>query len=663
MLESSPYVRGVSMTVSLVRRFQDYGAWRQNVAKRISDFRAWLDKNELSDGQTDLRLTQVLERLSEDKLTIAFVAEFSRGKSELINAIFFAEYGRRLLPSAAGRTTMCPTELQWEPRLGPSLQLLPIETRATHATTSEFKRFPEEWTVLPLDIGSPEALANVFQKVRDTKLVPIEEAKNYGLFVNTEPDAHFQQRNDGLVEIPCWRHAIINFPHPLLEQGLVILDTPGLNAIGTEPELTLNLLPSAHAVLFILALDTGVSQTDVEVWRDYIQASGPRGRCALAVLNKIDSLWDGLRTEPEIEAEIQNQIAYCAETLEIAPDAVFPVSAQRGLVAKINGDGALLDRSRLLTLESALSSTLIPRRLEIVRDATRAEIVELMQRTASLLEVRASGVQEQLDELKSLRGKNMNVVESIMRRVRTEKQDFENGLLKFQSLRKDFSEASNQLFTQLGLDALNEDAKRTLEQVRKSRFTPGVRSAMHSFFGSARARLDGAATQVSEIHKMMTEVYRGFEAEHGLRLGAPAPFSLLRYQKEFDRLERLYQKHFDTLYTMLTNEALTLLQKFFETIATQIRKVFAYANRETDVWLRAIMAPMETQIREHQIQLRRRLESVKRILESNETLEARIRELEQSAAHLTTQISEVDAMSDGLQLVLSVDDAPLAAAA
>ena len=45
------------MSLSLVRRFQDYGAWRQNVATRIGDFRAWLDKNELSDGQTDLRLT------------------------------------------------------------------------------------------------------------------------------------------------------------------------------------------------------------------------------------------------------------------------------------------------------------------------------------------------------------------------------------------------------------------------------------------------------------------------------------------------------------------------------------------------------------------------------------------------------------------------------
>ncbi|MGC4060668.1 MAG: hypothetical protein QM749_07395 [Aquabacterium sp.] len=29
------------------------------------------------------------------------------------------------------------------------------------------------------------------------------------------------------VEVPVWRHARINLPHPLLKRGLVVLDTPG----------------------------------------------------------------------------------------------------------------------------------------------------------------------------------------------------------------------------------------------------------------------------------------------------------------------------------------------------------------------------------------------------------------------------------------------------
>ena len=53
---------------------------------------------------------------------------------------------------------------------------------------------------------------------------------------------------EGKVEISMWRHAVINFPHPLLRQGLVILDTPGLNAIGSEPELTLKRVLTATAI-------------------------------------------------------------------------------------------------------------------------------------------------------------------------------------------------------------------------------------------------------------------------------------------------------------------------------------------------------------------------------------------------------------------------------
>jgi hypothetical protein len=41
------------------------------------------------------------------------------------------------------------------------------------------------------------------------------------------------------------------------------------------------------------------------------------------------------------------------------------------------------------------------------------------------------------------------------------------------------------------------------------------------------------------------------------------------------------------------------------------------------------MSPMESQVREHQVQLRRRLESIKRIHHASDTLEERVNELEQ----------------------------------
>src|SRR5690606_28826968 len=113
----------------LIDRFAEYGNWREEGEAAIAQLRGWLTRNEIGDAQTDMRLGQVLERMREDRLTIAFVAEFSRGKSELINAVFFSGYGNRVLPSSSGRTTMCPTELCWEAGATPQMPLCPRESR------------------------------------------------------------------------------------------------------------------------------------------------------------------------------------------------------------------------------------------------------------------------------------------------------------------------------------------------------------------------------------------------------------------------------------------------------------------------------------------------------------------------------------------------------
>jgi hypothetical protein len=660
MDSSFPFVEGAA---SLVRRFREYSAWRADVAGRIVGYRRWLRENELADAQAELRLDQLLARLDEDKLTMAFVAEFSRGKSELINAIFFADYGRRLLPSSSGRTTMCPTELAWDPAHPPSIQLLPIETRATHATTTEFKRFPEEWTAVALDVNDARALVEAFQQVRATKRVPIEEAKHYGLFVQHDTSRSAGFAADGMVEIPRWRHAVINFPHPLLEQGLVILDTPGLNAIGTEPELTLNLLPNSHAVLFVLAVDTGVSKSDAELWREYLALAPGNTRGRYVVLNKIDALWDGLRTDEDIDGEIEQQVAYVREMLGVPADQVLAVSAQKGLVAKITDDARLLARSRLPELERILASQLIPGKQSIVRESTRHEILELIANTRSILEARLAGVTEQLADLHALRGKNLDVVEEMMRKVRIEKEAFERGLARFQATRGVFSQLANELFTHLGMDALSEESRRALRGMRRARLTPRLRAAMQGYFDGVRAKLGQASGVVGEIQRMMEAMNRKFSVEHGMRLGVPQPFSLLRFQKQFERIERAFHAQFDTMYTMLTNEQLTLTQRFFETCASQVRRVYQYANKDAELWLRAVMAPMEMQIREHQMQLRRRLESIKRIHRATDTLEDRVLELEQVESALLKQLGDIHHLGIEIERVLDADEPLLSAAA
>jgi len=64
------------------------------------------------------------------------------------------------------------------------------------------------------------------------------------------------------------------------------------------------------------------------------------------------------------------------------------------------------------------------------------------------------------------------------------------------------------------------------------------------------------------------------------------------------------------------------------------------------------MAPMETQVREHQIQLKHRLESIKRIHQATDTLEDRINELTVVEGNLVDQIRALAKVGQDVQTVL-----------
>lgn len=644
------------MKPTLVDEFEHYSAWRDAVYMRVEALRDWLNTQELGDAESGMRLNQLLGRLREDTLNVAFVAEFSRGKSELINAIFFSDYRQRVLPSSAGRTTMCPTELYYTPTLRPSLRLLPIDTKTREGSIADLKNDAARWTEFPLNLDSAAEMSATLLRLADTMPVDMATAQAYGLINEEDEETARSLARDGSIMIPRWRHALINFPHPLLKQGLVILDTPGLNAIGTEPELTLNMLPSAHAVLFLLSADTGVTKSDIEIWRRYIAPVQGASRARLVVLNKIDGLWDELRTPAEIDAEIAKQATSSAALLGLPASQVYPVSAQKALVAKVRNDAALLARSRLPELEAALSQELIPCKQALVSESAQASVEDVMVKTTELLETRLATLQDQVDELEGLRGKNRDVIQHMMVKANEDKQQFERGLQQFNALRNVFAVQVDALREQLGMDAVRAKVRQTRKAMEKSRFSTGLREAMGHFFRQVDDNLNGSTASIQEIRAMMTAMYRKFSDEHGLGAVNPPDHDLQKYRKEMARLEHIFSDRFDTVFKMLTLGQQQLTARFFETLASKVVQVFELANSETEAWLKALITPMETQVREHKIQLKRRLESVSRIHAATETLDDRIAELETSIGTVSDQLDQLarintriaDALSDDL---------------
>jgi len=640
---------------SFSRRMAHYKKWREELSAAIGHYQAWVQQQGLVSGEEDLRIYELIDSLRSDKLTIALVAEFSRGKTELINAIFFADYKQRLLPTDAGRTTMCPTELQYDEKLSPCIRLLPIETRKTSLTIGEYKRTPLHWTTLELPIEDPKQMTALFREIVNTKKVDIDEALELGLYFPDTPNSA-QPDESKKIEVPTWRHAIINYPHPLLKQGLVILDTPGLNSLGTEPELTINMLPKAQAVLFVLAADTGVTKSDLEVWNNYVQRSAKAGgkNGYVAVLNKIDTLWDELRGDADIARSIRKQTEETARILGIGQNMVFPVSAQKGLVGKIKADHALLEKSGLLALEIKLSDDIIPSKQQLMRDKVIHDIGGMIENTEAVVDARLSAADTQLNEIKQLGGKSLDVVQAMTARLRQEKDAYDKKLDSFQATQAVLTEQIHILLNHLSMNGFDELINKTRREMKDSWTTHGLRDGMVTFFKGATDTMSKVNKQALQIKGLVDAIYHKFHAEHGLLKIKPMRFSLDSYTIE---LQRLYDEDeaFRKSPVTLIYEQHFVIKRFFITLVSRARVVFADCNANAKVWSNAIMTPVLSQIREHKTLLGKRLDNLKKVQENLSGMGERVHELEGAKQELLKQQNVIQTMLKKINQPLPVD--------
>ena len=633
------------------RGLTQFKRWRDDLAQAIADYQTWVEQQGFSDGEQDLRVYELIEMLQSDKLTVALVAEFSRGKTELLNAIFFSDYKQRLLPSAAGRTTMCPTELRWDEKDGPCVRLLPIETRKTALTISEYKRTPVHWTAIHiLKLGSPEEVREALSEITKTKKVSLREAQELGLYDAKLPAEKNPPVADGMVEVPVWRHAVVNFPNALLKQGLVVLDTPGLNALGSEPELTLNTLPNAQAILFLLAADAGVTKTDLDVWSNHV--SVVKGNPHLVALNKIDILWDELHDDAKVAQTIARQAEEVARVLRVDRKSVFPVSAQKGLVAKIKGDAALAAKSGLSALEDKLTQDLIPARHMLIRNRIVHEISGRVESSRALIESKLAGVNKQLSELKALNGKNQDVIQKMILRMRTEKQKYDKETEGFQLTKAALSKQAQILLGHLSMTVLDELIAKTRMVMNETWTTRGLKNGMATFFTGARETMEKVGQESDEIRKVVEAIYLRLHTEYGLAKIIPPRLSLLPFVMEFKKLEERADAFRDSPVTMMTEQHF-VIKKFFITLVSQARQLFTECNTASKNWFQAAVSPVFAQIQQHKATIDRSFEALKKIHENMDTLGERIAELEQVRKGLETQMQTTDTLLERIHRPLT----------
>jgi Dynamin family len=635
------------MTSQLEKEIAHFQKWREQMVEGIESYKAWLDAHGYADIEQSLRIYDLIENLRNDRMTLAFLAEFSRGKTELINAMLFSDFKQRLLPSDVGRTTMCPTEIFHDPADEPYIRLLPIETRLRRESVSALKKQTVEWIKIKLNTESREEMTQAMQHLIEVKSVTVAEARSLGMWDENDPLTPATGVNDSdRVDVPAWRHAIISYPHPLLKSGLVVLDTPGLNALGTEPELTLSMIPNAHAVLFLLAMDTGVTKSDLEVWQKYVLPSATR---RIAVLNKIDLMWDDLKTAPEIEAGIERQLQATSKLLALPRTHVMAISAQKALLGRVRGDNNLLERSGIQQLEQLLASEIIPAKQEIMRAAVQREIGSMVDASRSAVAAQLASTLAELKEHSAMSGKSRKLAQAMIARLELDRDHYQITVDTFRKTRDSVTAQGAHLIAQLEDDAIEQILNKDREFIEGAWTTAGMWKNMQMLF----VHFTGVSTKIlnfaRQIQGLVDMTYDHFHAQFGFEKLSPPPLNLEKHTLNMTGLkESSNQFCHDPLNVAKYKHF--VVNKFYEGLVDEARQIFKSTRTDVEDWVKLSLNPLNLQVKAHAQVIAKRIDNFKKLRDNITSVEDRMKELEKQQTLLAQQRRVLDQIKANLEV-------------
>jgi GTP-binding protein EngB required for normal cell division len=269
-------------------------------------------------------LAGLRERLVEERLQIAVLGQFKRGKSTLLNALL----GQPVLPTGVIPLTAIPTFIRWAPTA--SLRIRYLDDR------------PQE------EVPAHEAavISAVLHRL-----------------VTEEGNPHNREKV---------ARVDVRLPAPILDHGMVLIDTPGIGSTHQHnTDAALQVLSECDAAFFVLSVDPPVTAAEL----DYLDRIRPHVARIFFVLNKIDYL-----TEPE--RTVAADFLHRTLREHMHPDAdiaIFSLSARQALDARQAGDPDRLTASGLAAAEDFLVQFLAREKIAALRHA-------VVSKTATLLE-------------------------------------------------------------------------------------------------------------------------------------------------------------------------------------------------------------------------------------------------------------------------------------
>ena len=602
--------------------------WRQEAALALEDLRHWATLAQLGDPTTAARLAHLQRRLAQERLAIAFVGESGRGKTALVNALFFSDIGVRPLPETSGRQLTCPVELRSDPGRPPSLRLLAIESRATGMALREYLADDTAWTTQSIDLSAMSRLPQAFMTLTDTRDIPLTEALSLGLSPEDYP-ATVADDGSPQTRVPRWRYAIANLPHPALKNGLSILDLPGRAHLHAEPELARNLIADADAIVLVLDITQGIVDADLTLWSEEIVLADAARENVFVAFTKRDQLPSRLEAD-KIAAELERRALAASSRLGVARTRVFALSAYE----KESG------RNDLERFAHTLADSVVRARASAHAAAIQAETGPLLAESRHVLDSRKGLFEDNMAELSQVATKNKRLMQTLSQRA-TEESDRYRGAStvyhEFATLHATLHEELRALFD----PKQNKARTATMRHHFVAGSKENLDECLDQYFEESLACIEKAIEKINDVQNMMSRVNRSFSLDYQLKPVEMAPFSTTRFTGELAKARARSDQEYRGAKRGLTRRE-TIADNWEGDVGERVDHIFEIAYRETNVWMNALTRDLEHELSDLQGRLTSRLENMQKLKEADDGLKQRIADVTANRDRVAEQRNELN---------------------
>lgn len=429
--------------------------------------------------ETAKNLEASKRKLERRRFSVGILGEFKRGKSTVINSLLEKE-------------------------------IMPADILPTSATMNRVTYDMQPHVELRMRDGS-------------TLEINIDELPNYVTKLDEEKEAQAAKVEEAVVYYPC----------KFCQNGVDIVDTPGLNDDDRMSRITEEIIPQLDVVIMVLVPDNPLSISEADFMLHKLMTSD-LGRLIFLV-NKIDILRresDRVRAVENIRERIQKKVLekveeqYGADSQEygdarkkLGDIRIFPFSALDALDGKQMGDQSLIEKSGTIPFEQELTRMLTEERGAIELQIPMSVMGKAAQEILKAIAMRKNALEMSGKEFEEQQKKMFSGIEDIRSQKTEEKKKLRRRAVAvrdeltaqvtayYPQLRAQLEEKLESCYidpktleTKGGQDAAVADLHKALSSVMQSSisaFSEKIEQQLRDIAGKEAARLGDFAQSVS----------------------------------------------------------------------------------------------------------------------------------------------------------------------